>query len=97
MDWTAMNSVIFVQFPICHLLLKKPDRIITLRLNSHFDIVAILPSIQSVYHRNFLMETTLTRVISDLLMAADVGDMSVLALLDLGAALDTVDHSVLLQ
>ena len=79
------------------LLTKMLKRIFGSRLNAHLDIVGILPYIQSAYRRNFSMETTLTRVMFDLMIAADVVDVSVLALLDLSAAFDTVGHFVLLQ
>jgi hypothetical protein len=36
-------------------------------------------------------------VISDLLLAVDRGDVAVLALLDLSAAFDTVDHEILFR
>ena len=39
----------------------------------------------------------MARVISDILMALDGGDVAALALLDLSAAFDTVDHSILLR
>ena len=69
------------------------ERIIASQINGHRDIVGTLPSVPSAYRRNVSMETTLTGVISYLLMVADVGDMSVLELLDLSIAFDTVDHS----
>ena len=56
-----------------------------------------LPAAQSAYHRYHSTETVLTKVVSDITMAADSGDVSVLALLDLSAAFDTIDHSILIQ
>jgi len=40
--------------------------------------------------------SAVTTVYNDLLLAADVGQLSVLCLLDLTAAFDTVDHQLLL-
>jgi len=36
-------------------------------------------------------------VLPDVLMALDRGDVAALALLDLSAAIDTVDHSILMR
>ena len=41
-------------------------------------------------------KTALTKVVSDIVMAADASSVSLLALLDLIAAFDTVDHQILL-
>ena len=37
------------------------------------------------------------KVLSDILLAIDAGDLSALVLLDLSAAFDTVDHNILIR
>ena len=51
---------------------------------------------QSAYRSNHSTETTVLKVLSDAYAAADNKDVTLLCLLDLSAAFDTVDHSLLL-
>ena len=55
-----------------------------------------MPPLQSGYRQGHSTETTVLRVLSDILQAVDNGDLAALVLLDLSAAFDTVDHSILL-
>ena len=52
---------------------------------------------QSAYRPHYSMETALLRVFNDLLTASDSDQISVLTLLDLSAAFDTIDHDILLN
>ena len=56
----------------------------------------LLPDRQSAYRAHHSTETTVLRVLSDILHALDSGDIAVLTLLDLSAAVDSV-HATLLQ
>jgi len=53
-----------------------------------------MPSTKSAYRQFHGRETAVTKVYSDLLPAADEGQVSVLCLLDLTATFDTVDHNL---
>jgi len=46
--------------------------------------------LQSAYRANHSTETAVLKVLSDILLVIDSGDLSVVVLLDLSAAFDTV-------
>jgi len=56
----------------------------------------MLPATQSTYLQFHSTESAVLKVYSDLLLAADSGQVSALCLLDLTAAFDTVDHDLLM-
>ena len=75
---------------------KLIEKVVLLQLNDHLLSNDLYDSYQSAYRASRSTETALIRIINDLLLASDSGQVSLLTLLDLSAAFDTIDHSILL-
>ena len=73
------------------------ERIIYNRLMLHLHSFEGLSSFQSAYRQFHSVETALIKIQNDLLLALDKKKISALVLLDLTAAFDTVDHSILIS
>jgi len=56
-----------------------------------------MPPLQSAYRPGHSTETALVKVISDIIDAADEKNVTLLGLLDMSAAFDTVDFQILLH
>ena len=67
------------------------------KLNSHVDTYNLLPKNQSAYRRHYSCETTLLRLDNDLLDGMEKQEVTALIAIDLSAAFDTVDHTILLD
>ena len=57
----------------------------------------LFPEIQSAYRQHHSTETAVLKVKNDILMMVDTGHVTLLVLLDLSAAFDTVDHDTLIH
>ena len=57
----------------------------------------LLPDFQSAYQKHYNTETSLIRLTNDILWSMERQHITSLAILDLLAAFDTVDHDILLQ
>jgi len=85
--------------PVSHLnfVSKVIEKIIQKRLLNHLNSFSGLPIYQSAYRMYHSTETALLKVQNDILLAMEEQKVSALALLDLSAAFDTVDHVVLID
>jgi hypothetical protein len=76
---------------------KLIERVVLKRLNDHLSKNNLHCPEQSAYKKNNSTETLLIRIWNDLLIATDERKATVVMLLDLSAAFDTVDHGLLLK
>lgn len=85
--------------PISHLsfLSKLSERIVKNRLTHHLSSNALLNSFQSAYAKFHSTETTLLAVHDHIINSISQQKVTALCLLDLSAAFDTIDHSILIQ
>jgi len=75
---------------------KVVERLVCRQLVSFLEKHGLLPSLQSAYRRGHSTETAVLKIICDILLATDHAEVTLLGLLDLSAAFDTVDHEILL-
>lgn len=76
-------------------LSKLLEKIVLSQLLEHLNENNLLDPHQSAYRAGHCTETALLKVANDLLSALDKKHVSVLSLLDLSAAFDTIDHDIL--
>ena len=76
---------------------KFVERLVCKQVTSFLEENNLLPRHQSGFRARHSTETAVLKVMSDILAAADDGRVTLLGLLDMSAAFDTVDHHILLQ
>ena len=78
-------------------LSKVLENVVVNQLNTHIDSSNTSNQYQSAYRKFHSTETALLKIHSDILASMDAGKVTALALLDLSAAFDTIDHTILLS
>ena len=78
-------------------LSKVLERVVAARNTNYMTINQLHEPMQSAYRACHSTEIALVRVQNDILRTLDQGGAAILVLLDLSAAFDTIDHSILLS
>ena len=76
---------------------KVLEKIVLKQLQNHLSSNNLIDKYQSAYKKGHSVETAVLSVLDGLLGKCDERLVSITALLDLSAAFDTLDHSILLQ
>ena len=78
-------------------LSKILEKVVASHLNSHINSSHTSNDYQSAYRNFHSAETTVFKIHNDILSSMDDGRVTALTLLDLSAAFDTIDHTIVLR
>lgn len=76
---------------------KVLEKVIDVRLENYLSLNNLHEDHQSAYRKFHSTETALLKVQNDILNSLDQNDVTILVMLDLSAAFDTIDHKTLLN
>ena len=76
---------------------KILGKVVASRLMSHISSNCLSNVSQSAYKEFHSTETAILKVHNDVTLCIDKGQVTALTLLDLSAAVDTIDHSILIE
>ena len=77
-------------------LSKVLEKVVVKQLNTHINSSNTCNQYQSAYRKLHSTETALMKIHIDIIASMDAGKVTALTLLDLSAAFDTIDHTILL-
>ena len=76
---------------------KILEKLVLSQVSSYLNSHNLYNTCQSAYRPGHSTETALLKVVNDLFLSLNKGNISVLALLDFSSAFDTIDHTILVQ
>ena len=76
---------------------KLVETVVVKQLQHYLNCNNLFPVFQSAYRQNHSTETALLKVMNDILLNMNNQRVTLLILLDLSAAFDTVDHDTMLR
>ena len=77
-------------------LSKILEKVVYSQIRVHLNDNKLNVLLQSAYKEHHSTETAMLKILNDVLNATDRGEVTLLCLLDLSAAFDTIDHEILL-
>ncbi len=80
-----------------HFLTKVAKKVVTSQLVNHCNENAPLPVNRSAYRQLHSTETALLKAQNDILINMDNEEVTLLVMLDMSAAFDTIDHNILID
>ena len=95
MSWSQW----FEQRSVCNLcfIAKILEKLVLSQASSYLNSHNLYNTCQSAYRPGYSTETALLKVVNDLFLSLNKGSISVLALLDLSSAFDSIDHPILVH
>ena len=76
---------------------KILEKLVLSQVSSYLNAHNLCNTCQLAYRRGHITETTLLKVVNDLLLSINRRNISVLTLLDFSSAFDMIDHSILVH
>ena len=76
---------------------KILEKLVLSQVSSYLNFHNLYNTCQSAYRSGHSTETALLKVVNDLFLSLNKGNISVLALLDFSSAFDTIDHTILVH
>ena len=76
---------------------KILEKLVLSQVSAHLNSHNLYNTCQSAYRPGHSTETALLKVVNDLVLSLNKGNISVLALLDFSSAFDTIDHTILVH